>query len=204
MKRGFIAGALLLAMVNGWAAAASPPTVVSGRPKSKLVELEEILRARNDNDPRLDHDFNDLSSGDKRALRKKYSAISPEKRNERGTVVYLLGRNLKSSEDWAFFRKVALERPCLSLSDCSRKPAPGSDEEAAGDEVTLAYPSLVALRQAGRAAEAERARASSRSAIRTAAETEALGLFAAAKTSKTRAVARTAETLERKFQPRSR
>ena len=178
-----------------------PPAFIHRTPETldKLKTLEDILRSKNDNDPRLDHDFNDLSPETKRLFRKKYREIPAEKRNERGTIVYLLGKNLRSREDWEFFRRVALEPPCLSLADCSKKPAPGSDEEATGDEVTLAYPSLVALRQAGRAAEEARAiRVATRSAPATA-EKEALELFAAAKKSKTRAIARMAASYEKKI-----
>jgi hypothetical protein len=163
-------------------------------------ELMDILHSRNDNDPRLDRDFNELSSDTKRLFRKKYLEIPAEKRNERGTIVYLLGKNLLDAEDWEFFRQVALEPPCLSLSDCTKKPLPGSDEEATGDEVTLAYPPLVALRQAGRAVEAARAcRTSAQGAPELAAEKDALDLFAAVKKSKTRAVARMAALNEKKF-----
>ena len=206
MKRAVLIAGLLaaIAATDRRAAAVSPPAAVSGaavkRPASaKLEELETILLSRNDNDPRLDLDFDGLSVSDKRLFRKKYREIAVEKRNERGTIVYLLGRNLKTPEDWEFFRRVALEPPCLSLSDCSKKPAPGSDEEATGDEITLAYPSLVALRQARRVLEDGRARVSAQSAAVKASEREALGLFAAAKKSKTRAVARTAASLEKRF-----
>jgi hypothetical protein len=200
-KAVLIAGILAaVAATDRRAASALPPAGVSAKPASaKLAELETILLSRNDNDPRLDLDFNGLSAADKRLFRKKYREIAVEKRNERGTIVYLLGRNLKTHEDWEFFRQVALEPPCLSLSDCSKKPAPGSDEEATGDEVTLAYPSLVALRQARRVIEDGRAQVSVRDAKPKAAEKEALALFSAAKNSKTRAVARTAAALEKEF-----
>ena len=151
---------------------------------AKLVVLEDILRSKNDNDPRLDRDFDDLSPETKRLFRRKYRDTAFERRNERGTIVYLLGRNLRSREDWEFLRGVALEPPCLSLGDCSKKPSPGADEEAAGDEVTLAYPSLVALRQACRAAAEARAVRSS-----------ALDVLAAARNSTTRVVARAAASL---------
>jgi hypothetical protein len=203
MKRAvLIAGLLAVAATEGRAASSSPPVRVSGpgeAARAKLKELEEILASKNDNDPRLDGDFNELSPEAKRLFRKKYAEIPVEKRNERGTVVYLLGRNLRAPEDWKFLRDVALEPPCLSLSDCSKRPAPGSDEEATGDEVTLAYPSLVALRQARRALEdARAARFSTKSVQAAPAEKEALALFAAAKKSKTRAVSRLAITLETK------
>ena len=116
--------------------------------RAKLATLEAILASHNDNDPRLDKDFLGLSVETKDALRAKYKAIAPERRNERGTIVYLLGKNLREPEDWEFLRAVAAEEPCLSLADCAK---PGGDA-GPGDAVTLAYPSLVAVRQAARAA----------------------------------------------------
>lgn len=151
---------------------------------ARLAALEEILRARDDNDPRLDRDFQGLSPEAKALFREKYRALPPERRNERGTIVYLLGRNLTASEDWAFMRAVAAEPPCLSLEDCSKASAgPG----APGDGVTLAYPSLVALRQAHRAARDG------------APVLEARRVLEAAKTSRMKAVTRLAHALEPEF-----
>lgn len=113
-------------------------------PDPRLGALDAILAAKDDNDPRLDTDFNGLAKSTKRAFRLRYRQLAPEYRNERGTIVYLLGRNMKAAEDWEFLRQVALEEPCLSLRDCS-KPGGGAGP---GDEVTLAYPSLVALKRA--------------------------------------------------------
>jgi len=150
MKVVLIAGALALLAVAFW----------SGRTdreaRAKLKTLEDILRSKNDNDPRLDSDFASLSPAAKRLLRQRYGESAPERRNERGTIVYLLGRSASSREDWEFLRAVASEPPCLSLADCSKK-APQA-EGALGQEVTLAYPSLVALKQAERALPAEGAR----------------------------------------------
>lgn len=205
-KAALIAGLLAaIAATDRRAARAAPPAAVSARAAksagktepAKLRELETILSSRNDNDPRLDLDFNSLTAEDKRLFREKYRAIPAESRNARGTVVYLLGKNLKTREDWAFLREVALEPPCLSLSNCAKRPAPGSDEEATGDEVTLAYPALVALRQARR--ELEKARAAVPDAGAAEIRKEALALFAAATKSRTRAVSRTAIQLEKKF-----
>ncbi|MFI5349030.1 MAG: hypothetical protein ACHQ2Z_05775 [Elusimicrobiota bacterium] len=187
----------------------SPPTqfITVGpyteKERGTVATLEEILRSKNDNDPRLDHDFNDLSPNEKLLFVQKYNEIPEENRNERGTIVYLLGRNLRTHQDWEFLHFVVHEPPCLSLANCTQKASPGSDEEATGDEVTLAYPSLVALRQARRALEDARAhRVSAQDASASATEREALDLFSAAKNSKTRAVARMAALLEKKFGPR--
>jgi hypothetical protein len=127
----------------------------SGRPKrlssaaeARLRELDEILASKNDNDPRLDRDFSGLSAEEKGAFRRRYDSLPLESRNERGTIVFLLGRSLATDEDWAFLRRVVDEPPCLSLADCAR---PSLGASGPGDDVTLAYPALVALKLASRA-----------------------------------------------------
>src|SRR5581483_1385533 len=126
--------------------AGAPAAAQSHEAAAKLRELEAILASRNDNDPRLDKDFNALSPEAKRLFRRKYAELPREARNDLGTIVYLLGKNLKTEEDWAFLREVAAEPPCRSLSSCDQ-PSDGAGEP--GDPVTLAYPALVALKQAG-------------------------------------------------------
>lgn len=152
MRRGAWAAAILLAaaLLSWRAARRSPPVSVPGpEARSRLALLEEILASRDDNDPRLDREFVALSAEEKALFRAAYAARPRERLNERGTIVYLLGRNLTAPEDWAFLREVAAEPPCLSLADCA-KAAPAAGEH--GDAVTLSYPSLVAVRQAARAA----------------------------------------------------
>lgn len=178
MRRGGVLVAVLLLLL-----ACRPVS----EPEAKLKVLEEVLRARNDNDPRLDSDFNALAPEAKRLFRLKYAELPAEARNDRGTIVYLLGKNLSAPEDWAFLRGVAGEAPCLSLEDCARKP---SATAALGDEVTLAYPSLVALKQAQRALEAGGP-----------ARPEALSVLEAGKASKMPAAAKLAARLERSFAP---
>lgn len=133
----------------------------------KLDLLEEILKSKNDNDPRLDQEFNTLSPEAKILFQKKYQELPKEQRNERGTIAYLLGKNLSSKQDWDFMRKVVGESPFLG-------PA---------DPVTLAYPSLVALKLAERALEQGRF-------IK-----EALSVMAAGKKSPVPIVARLAKSL---------
>ena len=180
MRRLLGAGGLLaLLFTFRWAARTSPPSAVSS---PKLSELEDVLRSRNDNDPRLDRDFGALTPEDRRLFRLKYAALRPEDRNERGTIVHLLGKNLGSADDWAFLRKVAAEPPCLSLADCSKRGL----RAGPGDEVTLAYPSLVALKQAERVLEEKGP-----------AAREALAVVKAGKGSQVPAVVRLAERIER-------
>src|SRR5580700_7097984 len=64
---------------------------IRGSDYDRLATLEMILGSKNDNDPRLDSGFNDLTAGEKKLFRRKYGALRPELRNERGTIVYLLG-----------------------------------------------------------------------------------------------------------------
>lgn len=114
----------------------------------RLKVLDEILTAKNDNDPRLDSEFRGLSTSAKRLMEDRYHSIAAEKRNERGTIVFLVGREISSAEDVAFMGSVLAESPCLSLGDCSREEKLGDHDklhEEIGVGVTLAYPSLVAL-----------------------------------------------------------
>lgn len=115
---------------------------------SKLQVLDEILSSRNDNDQRLDTEFRDLTPAMKAELRKKYFALPDEDRNGRGTLVFLLGREIKTAEDVAFISEVLKEPPCQSLTDCAHKPSTNEvDEHAAmAGAVTLVYPQLVAIK----------------------------------------------------------
>ncbi|HLD99809.1 MAG TPA: hypothetical protein VJB59_06095 [Bdellovibrionota bacterium] len=117
--------------------------------EKKLATLNTILASRNDNDPRLDRDFNELSEAQKALFKARYNELAPEKRNERGTIVFLLGRNLSTDADFNFLCEVLREPPCLSLKNCSGDPASGGKEDfdrESGEEVTLAYPQLVAIK----------------------------------------------------------
>jgi hypothetical protein len=117
----------------------------AAKPADSLAELNSILEAGDDNDPRLDTDFNALTPQTKRLFRQRYSQAPAEQRNTRGTIVMLLGENLDSPEDWAFLRSVLSEPPCQSLEDCSHPAA--SKHQENGMRVTLAYPQMVALTQ---------------------------------------------------------
>jgi len=114
---------------------------------AKVTLLEEILASRNDNDPRLDTELRYLDTEAKSTFQKRYADYAPERRNERGTIVFLLGRNLSDSKDFAFLKSVVTEAPCLSLGDCSKAAEAGDPHLESAAEVTLAYPQLVALKQ---------------------------------------------------------
>ena len=128
---------------------ANPPIVAPGD-VAKAQLLETILKSKNDNDPRLDRELRVLSDGAKEIIRGRYAKYPTERRNERGTIVFLLGRNLTSESDFQFLHSVLSEAPCLSLADCKAE-LPGSTASEnlhhdLGTGVTLAYPQLVALK----------------------------------------------------------
>ncbi len=127
-------------------AATAPSAVATQSPK--ILLLEEILKSKNDNDPRLDSEFLNLSEKEKELLREKYSALPAEKRNEKGTIVFLLGKNLKGEGDFRFLEGVLSEPPCYSLANCQGSSGSKMDSghEDMGTAVTLAYPQIVSLK----------------------------------------------------------
>lgn len=180
----WLAGAAIiaaLALLGRGLSRRTPEALGRAEARVKLATLREILAKRGDNDPRLDRDFVALTPETKALLREEYRSYPAERRNERGTIVYLLGNNLKTPEDWAFLRDVAAEPPCLSLADCSK---PSGEPGELGDEITLAYPSLVAVRQAARAAREG------------GSKEGALSVLSAARASRVAAVTRLARTID--------
>jgi hypothetical protein len=125
--------------------AASPEIELSDADRRKLDVLAQIFRSKNDNDPRMDTEMRDMSPALKGALRAEYGDLPMEARNERGTIVFILGREISSAEDVAFLHSVLTEPPCLGLEDCGAVDR-GDDHSQLGSDVTLAYPQLVALR----------------------------------------------------------
>lgn len=111
----------------------------------KIQILDEVFKSKNDNDPRLDQELKNLSVEDKVALIDKYNELKSELRNERGTIVFLIGRNLRDPEDFEFLGKVLHETPCLSLQDCSKRVSEGDSDFSAQNELTLEYPQIIAL-----------------------------------------------------------
>ena len=169
MKRGRVIAGVVLAiggLIVGRAVRRFGPPA---RALSKSAELAGISLSKNDNDPRLDRDFNDLTAAQKEDIRAYYRRLPSEYRNDLGTAVYALGKNLTAPEDWAFLREVVAEPRCLSLADCAK----GSPGAADGDDVTLAYPALVALKQAQRVLESDSKNKDARSVIEAARKSQA-------------------------------
>ena len=112
----------------------------------KMQILKEVFATHNDNDPRLDQDFNQLTEAEKAKLEQLYRETPAEKLNERGILVLILARNLESEKDFHFIDELFREPVCLSLSDCRRPPSTQTDEHGElSSAVTLNYPQLVAL-----------------------------------------------------------
>ena len=108
--------------------------------------FEEILKSKNDNDPRMDRQLLHFTQALKSALFERYEKIAPENRNGRGLVVFLVARDLNSSDDIEFLKKVYQEHPCMSLEDCKNT---GSDDAhySGLNQTTLNYPQLAGLFQ---------------------------------------------------------
>ncbi len=124
-------------------------SVASTNTERKMTELDQILDSKNDNDPRLDSDFKVLDEDEKRALREKYVSYAPERFNEKGTLVFLIGRNIKTEDDVKFMDGVLKEPPCLSMQNCKVESAKAHGEAAHTESinsVTLAYPQIVTIR----------------------------------------------------------
>lgn len=155
---------LLPAVVAPSTSASGPAFVASPQAQEQLATLKQILSKKNDNDPRLDRELRSLPDDAKTLFEAEYAAYAPEARNPRGTIVFLVGRNLTRVEDVDFMARVLAEPPCLSLAKCSEAPPPSKSDDdhiETANEITLVYPQLVALK----AAEAYLARSDARPEI---------------------------------------
>lgn len=117
--------------------------------QKKWLLLEQILASKNDNDPRIDTELKGLSPLFKSTLSLYYAELKPERFNDRGTLVFLVGREIVNPADVDFMRTVLTEKPCMSVSDCSRPPAAHAGEDDHREmvnETTTRYPQLMALR----------------------------------------------------------
>lgn len=121
------------------------PAFMDVRDEKRFDLLLKILEKKRDNDPRLDREFKSLSPALKSAIKEEFFLRQPEERNAKGTLVFLIGRELNSEDDISFLQAVLNEEPCLSLKKCNT-PSDGVDSHESGaTEVTLAYPQRVAL-----------------------------------------------------------
>jgi hypothetical protein len=118
--------------------------------QGKLKVLSEIMTSKNDNDPRLDADLKNLSDADKIALKDFYKSLKSESLNERGTVVFLMGRSIQGSEDLDYMKDILAEEPCMSLDNCTAKNVAKDTHLDSMDETTMSYPQQVALESISR------------------------------------------------------
>ena len=112
--------------------------------KSKWDVFDNIVKTKNDNDPRLDHELKNLSPALREALFEKYDSLPQEDRSARGLIAYLIARELKTPEDAQFLKQVYQEAPCLSLADC-KTSAPDDPHHSSTNQTTLVYPQLSLL-----------------------------------------------------------
>lgn len=117
--------------------------------QARVSLLDEFFRTKNDNDPRMDTELRHLSPALKQAFVAKYAALPVEARNERGTIVFLIGRDLTSAADVEFLHSVLTEAPCMGLASCGSVDR-GDDHSQLASDITLAYPQLVALKAYGK------------------------------------------------------
>jgi hypothetical protein len=119
---------------------------LSPQETAQLRAYEEIRDSKNDNDPRIDQDLRHLSPAVHQALIKDYTQMQPEKRSERGLVVFLIARDANTLEDLQFLTSVYEEPPCVSLENCS-KPQKSDPHLGGIEETTLTYPQTAGLFQ---------------------------------------------------------
>ena len=128
------------------AAVPAAPEVISATATPERTAFEEILKSKNDNDPRLDTVLRHPSASMKSTMFEHYEKLPAEDRNGRGLIVFLISRDMNSATDVEFLRKVYQEQPCLSLEDCKNT---GSDDPhfSGINQTTLNYPQLAGLFQ---------------------------------------------------------
>lgn len=133
-----------------------PVAVTSlSEPEKKLwANLEEILKSKNDSDPRV-KDLINLSADFRKALSDKYNSLKMEDRNGRGFITFLVAKDLKSASDLEFLQKVYQEAPCLSLDDCAITTRDDNPHNSGVDQTTMNYPQLVILYQLDKQLEAK-------------------------------------------------
>ncbi len=113
--------------------------------QSQWAAFEDILKNKNDNDPRLDQVLKKLSSRFREALYEKYVQLPQEDHSRRGLVVYLITRENSSIEDLQFLKKIYQDPPCLSMADCKTAEINQDPHHSSVDQTTLVYEQLSGL-----------------------------------------------------------
>lgn len=114
--------------------------------KRKWTAFTEVLRLKNDNDPRIDRDLKSLSPELHQKLTEAYHRLQKEDRNGRGLVAFLIARDLKTIKDAEFLKSIYLESPCLGFQSCEL--AAQDDPHLSGiNQTSLNYPQIAGLYQ---------------------------------------------------------
>ncbi len=122
------------------------PAQFNSEEQRKWGMIQEIMKSKNDNDPRLDKEFRDMTLAFHAELFHQYQTLPMESRNERGLIAFLIARDIKNSQDMEFLKSIYNEKPCMSLNDCTTTSE--SDPHLAGiDQTSVNYPQLAALYQ---------------------------------------------------------
>jgi len=119
---------------------------LAGEDQKKWKSFIEILRSKNDNDPRIDQELKDLSPEMHLKLREAYQTLPKEDRNGRGLVAFLISRDLKTVEDAEFLKTIYQESPCLGFQNCETE----MQEEphlSSINQTSLNYPQVAGLYQ---------------------------------------------------------
>ena len=166
--------------------------------EQKLRMLDDVMLSKNDNDARLDKELRMLNEETRRLFRDKYKSLPLERRNDRGLIVFLLGRNLSKREDFEFLQQVVSEEPCLSLADCQqvdRNSSHDSDHQS-GNAIVLVYPQLVAIKALSKYLSGENSANGRASPAADELRTQALDALADARHSKNLKIASLAASVE--------
>ena len=118
--------------------------MLSAEDHTQWAVFEDVLKSKNDNDPRLDQALRKLSPPIHALLFEKYQSIPAEQLSQRGLIVYLVARDLNSAEDVDFLKKVYQETPCLSLVDC-KAVGPDDPHHSSMNQTTLVIAQLEGL-----------------------------------------------------------
>ena len=109
---------------------------LEGEDRAKWFVFESIYNSKNDNDPRMDRELKKMSVALHEALYEKYDSLLPENHSGKALIAYLIARDLTTTNDAQFLKKVFQESPCLSLPDCKTQSSENSHHSAT-DQTTL-------------------------------------------------------------------
>ena len=117
---------------------------LQGEDRAKWFVFESIFNSKNDNDPQMDKELKKMSIPLHEALYEKYDSLLPENHSGRALIAYLIARDLVTTSDAQFLKKVFQESPCLSLADCKSRTSENSHHSGV-EQTTLVIAQLNVL-----------------------------------------------------------